>query len=86
MAEEKDCASQPMANDDKMHEYEIDDAVRTLLRAEEIKGNKKLLTAVLEKLGKQKKAISSLQDLRDLNTKANEPKDEAEEAEEDEEV
>ncbi len=40
-------------------EFEIDDAARTLLRAEEIKQDPKLMEAVKPKLEKQAKAVVS---------------------------
>lgn len=45
--------------------YEIEEAARTLLRAEEIKANKELMPHVHKHLSKQKKAIiSSIDELK----------------------
>lgn len=49
---------------DGFEQYEIDSAARTLLEAEEIKMNPKLMKHVLKQLAKKKKAISSLDELR----------------------
>ena len=43
----------------KYDEWEIKDAVRTLIRAEEIKQNKELMSFVAPELEKQSKAIKS---------------------------
>lgn len=47
------------------HDYEIEDAANTLMKAEEIKKNKKLMPHVHKHLQKKAKAISSVQGLRD---------------------
>lgn len=44
--------------------YEIEDAVRTLIRAEEIKADAKLMAACSAHLSKQKKHIDSVSGLR----------------------
>lgn len=67
-----------LAKADSMHDYEVDDAMRTLLRAEEIKANDKLMAAVQKKLAGQSKAIKSIADLR--KKKAELDAEEAEEA------
>lgn len=43
----------------KYDEWEIKDAVRTLVEAEKIKGNKKLMALVAPELEKQAKAVKS---------------------------
>jgi hypothetical protein len=53
----------------KIEEYEIDDAVRTLLQAEEIKQKPELMKLVSKKLQAKKKAINSLADLQKINAK-----------------
>lgn len=45
-------------------EYEVDEAVRTLIKAEEIKQDKKLMAACVAQLDKKKKAINSIDGLR----------------------
>jgi hypothetical protein len=55
---------------DEPQEYEIEDGVKTLERAEAIKANKKLMPHIHKHIGKK---ISSLKDLRRLaSEKANE--------------
>jgi hypothetical protein len=49
---------------DKYDEWEIRNAVDTLIRAEEIKANKKLVALAQKELDKRKKAINSIDDLR----------------------
>lgn len=66
---------------DNMHDYEVDDAMRTLLRAEEIKANDKLMDAVQKKLTGQSKAIKSIADLRKKKAELD-AEEEAEEADE----
>jgi len=51
--------------DMKENDYECDEAVRTLLKAEEIKMDKDMMKRVSKKLGSQSKAIKSLQDLKE---------------------
>lgn len=48
----------------KPDDYEIKDAVNTLVRAEEIKNDERLWPYVEKELGKKVKAIKSLDDLR----------------------
>lgn len=48
----------------EFEKYEIEDAVRTLIRAEEIKQDPKLMAACTSHLEKQKKAINSISGLR----------------------
>jgi hypothetical protein len=48
---------------------EVDSAVETLMKAEEIKGNAELMTKVNEKLGKKESAIKSLAHLRKVAAK-----------------
>lgn len=52
----------PESNDD----YKVDDAMHTLMRAEEHKQDTELMKKVHHKLGKKKKAITSLQQLREV--------------------
>ena len=49
---------------DKPQQYEIEDAANTLMRAEEIKRNKKLMPHVHRHLKKKKHIISSISELR----------------------
>ncbi len=49
---------------DGFEKYEIEDAVRTLIRAEEIKQDAKLMAACSGHLEKQKKAIDSVAGLK----------------------
>lgn len=53
----KDCAVAPSRGIDK---YEAQDALRTLQRAEEIRGNKALMKAAKTEATKQIKALSSV--------------------------
>lgn len=50
----------------EIQDYEVDNAVETLLRAEEIKKNKPLMDKVAVKLKVKHQAISSLRELRDV--------------------
>lgn len=45
-------------------DYELDDAVRTLVRAEEIRQDGKLLKAIQGRLDKKVRAVKSLADLK----------------------
>ncbi len=45
--------------------WEIENAADCLLRAEEVKSNKKLFALAQEHLGKKAKQIRSIQDIRD---------------------
>lgn len=56
--------------------WEIDDAVRTLVRAEEIKADPKLMAACSKALAKQKKAIDSVDQLRKKAAELDEEEDE----------
>jgi hypothetical protein len=47
-------------------DYEIDCAVKTLIKAEEIKKDSKLWPLVVEKLKQQKEAITSIAQLRKI--------------------
>lgn len=53
-------------------QWEVDSAVETLLRAEEIKKNAPLMKAVQKKLSGKAKAIRSVQDLRKLGNQMGE--------------
>lgn len=56
--------------------YEIEDAARTLTRAEEIKQDKRLMPHVHKHLKKQHRAIAtSIADLRAMSKKMNDPED-----------
>lgn len=52
--------------DSKYDDWAVDDAVRTLLRSEEIKKDSKMMGLVQKKLKKKKAEITSLQQLRDI--------------------
>jgi hypothetical protein len=55
----------PVKKDKKTPEkYEIEDAHRALIRAEEIKGDPDLMKHVLKRNKKQRKAMRSIEDLR----------------------
>ncbi len=56
--------------DKKYDEWEIDDACRTLHRAEEIKADSKLMAAVKPHLEKKAKAYKSLSELKQLGAAA----------------
>lgn len=62
-----DLTAKPAKDDDdkKPHDYEIEDAANTLMKAEEIKKNKKLMPHVHKHLQKKAKAISSIKGLRE---------------------
>ena len=49
---------------EEMDEYEVKDAAQCLMRAAEIKQDKKLYAAAMEQLQKKKSAIESIADLR----------------------
>lgn len=51
--------------DGKYDEWAVEDAARTLIRAEEIKQDSKMMKLVSKQIKKQKKAINSIDDLRD---------------------
>lgn len=68
--------SEEMESEDKeMEDYEIDDCVRTLIRAEEIKSDSKKMAKIRQALEKKKKAINSIQDMRDKRQKMSEEDD-----------
>lgn len=48
---------------EKMDKYEIDSCIDTLLRAEEIKADKKKMKQIMPKLEMKKRAIMSMEDL-----------------------
>ncbi len=50
----------------KPEKYEIENAVNTLLRAEEIKNDKRLMPHVHKHIQKKKAAISSLAELKEV--------------------
>jgi hypothetical protein len=54
----------------KYDEWFLEDAARTLLRAEEIKTDKKLMKALQPHLNKKAKAYKSLADLREARKKS----------------
>lgn len=56
--------------------YEVEDAVSTLLRAEEIRQNKPLMKEVAKKLEGKKKAITSIQGLKDRSRELEEEQEE----------
>ena len=60
----------------KFDKYEVDNAVDTLLRAEEIKGNADLMTHVEKCLAKKYRAIQSVRDLKDAAKELDEEDDE----------
>ncbi len=47
-------------------DYEAKEALQTIMRAEEIKGNKELMKRVSKLAHKQKKAINSIADLKEV--------------------
>jgi hypothetical protein len=52
--------------------YEVEDAVSTLLRAQEIQANKPLMAEVHKKLEGKRKAITSIQGLKERRTELEE--------------
>lgn len=50
--------------DHKYNDYSIEEAVRTLMRAEEHKSDPKMMEHVHQKMKKQHKVISSIKELR----------------------
>lgn len=56
----------------KYEDYEIEEAVRTLMRAEEIKADPALMKCCMKEVSKKKKAISSIAQLKKM---ANDPED-----------
>jgi hypothetical protein len=59
----------------KYEDYEVKEAADTLMKAEEIKGNKELMACVHPHLASKKKAISSISDLRKMAEKMSEEMD-----------
>lgn len=59
----------------KYDEWCVEDAARTLMRAEEIKADPKMMKLVKEKLASQKKSITSIQGLKDARNKMMEEDD-----------
>lgn len=55
-----ECAESPKK--DGFEKYEIEEAVRTLIRAEEIKQNKKLRPVVMKELDRQLSAMKKIRD------------------------
>lgn len=49
-----------MAPSDEPDAYEVEDAAKTLMKAEDIKGNKKLMPHVHKHIGKQMKSLKAL--------------------------
>lgn len=67
-------------------QWEVDSALDTLMRAEEIKSNKKLMMQVSKKLDKKAMAIKSLKDLKMAANAVNEDdEDDSEEMDDEEE-
>lgn len=52
-------------DNEKVHDYEVKDAADTLMRAEDIKKDKRLMPHVHKHMKKMVKKIRSIQDLRD---------------------
>lgn len=65
MAGEEPMHSPMMAEEDEPKEYEVSDAAETLMKAEHIKKNKKLMPHVHKHLKNKKSAIESIADLRE---------------------
>lgn len=63
--------------DGKIEKYEIENAMRTLMEAEEIKGKPELMKHVLKAAKGKQKAIKSIQDLKDARDEAIEEGQEA---------
>lgn len=75
----------PTGSDDyKYDKYAVEDAARTLMRAEEIRSDKKMMELVVPHLKKQQGAITSVMQLRKLSNKKHmeESESKAEQAEE----
>jgi len=68
-------AAEPKKDKEDIADYEIEDAVRTLLRAEEHKMNPKMMDKVHAKLGQQKKAINSIKGLKKRRQELQEEED-----------
>lgn len=52
---------------DKAMRYKIEEALETLIKAEEIKGDKELFSAVQDMAKSKQKAITSIADLKELS-------------------
>ena len=59
----------------KIEDYEVDNAVDTLLRAEEIKRNEPLMELVSKKIQIKKKAINSIAELRAIKNEMKDSKE-----------
>jgi hypothetical protein len=68
-----------------IEKYEVDSAVETLLRAEEIKQNKPLMVEVHKAMAKKKKAFTSIASLKAKRDEMFAPKDSEDAADEDSE-
>jgi hypothetical protein len=77
-----------MSEDNKYGEWAVKSAAETLVRAEEIKKDEKLMALVKGELEKSAKAIKSIKELRNVAAKmrAEEPEMEDEDEEEEEDV
>ncbi len=74
-----DGPSQPSKPGDKkrkIEDYHVEDAMRTILKAEEHKQDDELMEHVHKKLGKQKKAIDSIAALKKRRSELQEEQDE----------
>lgn len=60
----------------KIDDYEVNSAMETLMRAEEIKKDPELMKLVQKKAGSKMKSIKSVQDLRDLGNDMDDDEDE----------
>lgn len=68
--------SKPSSPDDHKYEnYCVEEALRTLKKAEEIKADERMMKLVQELAKKEKRAISSIAQLKSLSKKATAPKD-----------
>lgn len=62
---------------DNYQDHHVDSALETLMRAEDIKGDHKMMKLVKHKIGKKKKSIESIAELREVaKQKMNEPEGE----------
>lgn len=71
MSKFKNAVAMPEESEE-CQKYEIEEAARTLLRAEEIKEDPKLFAAVQKHFKKQKRAISSIADIRQASKEMDE--------------
>ena len=77
--------SMPMKKDDhKYDEYAVQSAMDTLIRAEEIRADEKMMGLVNKQLSKKKNAINKIEGLKDLKAAAYEASKPDEEEPEDE--